>query len=377
MARFATPRTSETQTSPMNARRRPSDRRFRRRRRLPSDELRPALDGPSIYTRPGSVRYATRVQLSLEERLVATAQAETTARLSREQAATLLGADVASLQGQLSAGTAQASAELTGSGLRMDQAAAVFHALISARTTEVLVGPAGSGKTRTLAEAARVWKATGGQVVGVTVSQSARNVLASAGLDHAENTASFLGHLPGLRGARGIRANLWPGALLLLDEASMMPTADMADIANFATANGHKVVVAGDQQQLPAVEGGGAMSLLADQLGYVQLADAVRFASEWEQEASLGLRRGETHALEDYDRNGRITGDEPDWALDRARSAFLGSHLSGRDVLMIAHTYETCQELSRRVRDDLVHLGLVDDRSQPEMSERDPGPDVT
>jgi len=93
----------------------------------------------------------------------------------------------------------------------MDQAAAVFHALTSMRTTEVLVGPAESGKTRTLAEAARVWKtSTGGQVVGLTASQSARNVLAAAGLDHAENTASFLGHLPGRRGARGIRATSGP-----------------------------------------------------------------------------------------------------------------------------------------------------------------------
>jgi energy-coupling factor transporter ATP-binding protein EcfA2 len=88
----------------------------------------------------------------------------------------------------------------------MDQAAAVFHALTSARTTEVLVGPTGSGKTRTLAEAAHVWKAaTGGQVVGLTASQSARNVLATAGLDHAENTASFLGHLP-VGAARGASA---------------------------------------------------------------------------------------------------------------------------------------------------------------------------
>src|SRR5262249_34838392 len=151
-----------------------------------------------------------------------------------------------------------ARAEVTESGLRMDQAAAVFHALTSARTTEVMVGPAGSGKTRTLAEAARAWKAaTGGQVVGLTASQSARNVLADAGLDHAENTASFLGHLPGWRGARGIRASIRPGALLLVDEASMMPTADMADIVQYAAANGHKVIVAGDQEQLAAVEGGG------------------------------------------------------------------------------------------------------------------------
>ena len=41
------------------------------------DSLRRSLDGRSVYTRPGSVRYATRVQLSLEERLVANAQRQT------------------------------------------------------------------------------------------------------------------------------------------------------------------------------------------------------------------------------------------------------------------------------------------------------------
>ena len=38
-----------------------------------------------------------------------------------------------------------------------------------------------------------------------------------------------------------------------------------------------------------------------------------------------------------------------------------GSYPRGRDVLMIARAHETCRELSRRVRDDLVHFGLVDD----------------
>ena len=64
----------------------------------------------------------------------------------------------------------------------------------------------------------------------------------------------------------------------------------------------------------------------------MQLTEAVRFTSEWEREASLGLRRGEITALEDYDRHGRITGDEPDLALDLARSTYLGSYLAGRDV---------------------------------------------
>jgi hypothetical protein len=83
------------------------------------------------------------------------------------------------------------------------------------------------------------------------------------------------------------------------------------------------------------VEGGGGLALLAGRLGHVKLAEAVRFAQEWERTASLGLRRGDQEALENYDRHGRITGNEPDFALDQARAAYLGAYLQGRDVLMI------------------------------------------
>lgn len=41
-----------------------------------------------------------------------------------------------------------------------------------------------------------------------------------------------------------------------------------------------------------AVEGSGAITLLADRLGYVLLAEPVRFTAAWEREASLRLRSG-------------------------------------------------------------------------------------
>ncbi len=49
----------------------------------------------------------------------------------------------------------------------------------------------------------------------------------------------------------------------------------LAALAEHAARNGCKLVLAGDQEQLAAVEGGGAMMLLADRLGYVQLAEPV------------------------------------------------------------------------------------------------------
>ena len=62
------------------------------------DYLRRDLDGRSIYTRPGSERYATHLQLSREEQLLAAAQREGAPSLAREVSAQLLGADTAALE---------------------------------------------------------------------------------------------------------------------------------------------------------------------------------------------------------------------------------------------------------------------------------------
>jgi hypothetical protein len=104
------------------------------------------------------------------------------------------------------------------------------------------------------------------------------------------------------------------------------------------------------------------MTLLADRLGYVQLAEPVRFTAAWERAASLRLRAGDATALDDYDQHGRIRGAPPDQAMDQAVRAYLASYLDGRDVLLMAADWVRCRELSQRIRDDLIHLGLVDYR---------------
>ena len=327
--------------------------------------LRRELDGRSVYTRPGTARYATRVQLSLEERLLQEAQRHGAPHLDRDQAARLLGADAAGLEAQLHERAQESRTHATGSGLRLDQGAALFHALTSDRTVEVIVGPAGSGKTRTLAQASRAWIDAGrGEVVGIATAQAARNVLASAGVDVAENSAVFLGHLPGQRNARGIR-QVEPGTLLVIDEASMMSMTDLTQIVAHAAASGAKVIICGDQEQLEAVESGGGMMLLARRLGHVQLAEAVRFTQRWERDASLRLRAGDASVLDIYREHGRILGAEPEQALSSAVRRYVAHYLAGRDTLLMVHDREWCREVSRRIRDDLIHLGIVQ-----------PGPEV-
>jgi hypothetical protein len=326
-------------------------------------------DGRSIYQRHGGVRYATHAQLSLEERRVALARAGGAPRMTRADAARALGADLTQLDRALAgrAHDARDARDADGlrTGLREDQAAAALSVLTDGQRVSVINAPAGSGKTWVLAAAGRAWEAAGlGRVIGITPSQSARNTLA-AGVPESYNTAQFLGHLPGQRGARG-PVKLRPGDLVLIDEASMVSNPDQADVISQAAVSGAKVILAGDTQQLQAVENGGGMSLLAEALGYVQLTEPTRFRAAWEQDASLRLRVGDTSVLADYDQHGRIRGGEPEQMMDAAVADYLALTLDGTDTLLMAADHALRRELSRRVREDLIRLGLVQ-----------PGPMVT
>jgi hypothetical protein len=198
-----------------------------------------------------------------------------------------------------------------------------------------------------LAAAAQAW---GGPVFGTATSQNATNELRKAGVRVTANTTRLLADLD----------TIPPGSLIVVDEGSMVSLAHLAALTEYAARHGCKLILAGDQEQLAAVEGGGAMMLLADRLGYVQLAEPVRFTAAWERQASLRLRRGDATALDEYDQHGRIRGAPPEQAMDQAANAYVASYLAGRDVLLMAADWARCRELSARIREDLIHLRLVD-----------------
>jgi AAA domain len=195
-------------------------------------------------------------------------------------------------------------------------------------------------------------------VIGLTTSTNAAHILAAEGLGDSHSFADFLGRIKDSYRTRG-HLPVLPGDLLVVDEASMVSTADLAAVEDIATMCGAKILLTGDTEQLSAPEANGAMRLLADEHGYYQLSTVQRFEQEWERAASLRLRAGDSGALAEYDQRGRILEGTREQMADAAYQRWLADHLSGKASLLLTTTNTQAAELARRARDELAALGLV------------------
>jgi energy-coupling factor transporter ATP-binding protein EcfA2 len=312
-------------------------------------------DGESMFRPHDATRYATGTQLDMEARILNTAGCAEAAipSLSREAAAQLLGSDPGALEAQLGHGVAPDVDTVTGSSLRLDQAAAAFKILTSSRRAECLIGPAGTGKTTVAAAMAGLWRRShpGSRVIGLTTSQQAAHVLAAAGITDSFNIARWL--------KSPAKQQIPPGSLLILDESSMISMTHLDVILRKASQANAKVVIIGDPMQLGAVEQGGGFALLTRHLGAVQLAEPTRFGEGWQREASLRLRAGDATAVGDYDNHGRLVYGSRNDMIDQAYRAWLSDYLEGKHSALIAHDQADADEMSRRARGDLKHLGRV------------------
>ncbi len=246
--------------------------------------------------------------------------------------------------------------------LSADQQNVVERIATSGHTLDLLVGPAGAGKTLTLGALRRAWERSHGQgsVIGLAPSAGAAEVLAGDLGIPTENTAKWV------HDHTHDRWNLAPGQLVIVDEASLAGTATLQLLASHAAQAGAKILLAGDWAQLAAIDAGGAFGMLVrdrnnqpDNDPAPELADVRRFGSEWEKDASLRLRQGDTDVIDLYDQHGRIIDGEHEEILDAAYHAWQDDTAAGRTSILIAETTETVTALNNRARTDRVIAGQV------------------
>ncbi|RIX34679.1 conjugal transfer protein [Corynebacterium falsenii] len=237
-----------------------------------------------------------------------------------------------------------------------DQSDALVRIAVSGRVLDVLVGPAGAGKTTAMNALRRAWETEhgAGSVVGLAPSAGAAQVLAEDLGIATENTAKWW------QSHQTTGATLQSGQLVIVDEASLAGTLSLDRISGLAAEAGAKVLLVGDYAQLQSVDAGGVFGLLVHDRGDApELVDVHRFTHAWEKTASLDLRHGRTDIIDTYDTHGRIHDGETEEMVDDAYTAWRADLLVGRATVLVSDSNESVTALNTRARTDLILDGVV------------------
>ncbi len=239
-----------------------------------------------------------------------------------------------------------------------EQAMMVRRLTTSGAGVEVVVGKAGTGKTYALDAARDAWEASGVQVTGVALAaRAALELEVSAGI-RSTTLARLLGQVDDGRNG----SPLQPGSVLVVDEAGMVGTRQLARLLDQAEQETVKVVLVGDPHQLPEIDAGGLFRALTTRLPAIELTDNRRQQHGWEQAALDELRHGNPDtALATYKAHGRIrTADTAEQLRDRLVHDWWTTakeNLSGS--LMVALRRDDVDDLNHRARAKVLAAGRL------------------
>ncbi len=179
---------------------------------------------------PGEARYTTRLQLEREEQVLGAVETRSP-----------VTADRSVLEKAIS-----------GRSLVDGQAEAMRHLAELEGRVVALVGPGGSGKTYSIAAYADAVEVSGHAVIGVATSAAAARKLSEDLGERWTGTIAMLRHHADAYGDQ-----LQQGTVIIVDEASMVSTADLAWLVDQVEQSDGKLVLIGDPKQLPSVDSGG------------------------------------------------------------------------------------------------------------------------
>lgn len=141
----------------------------------------------------------------------------------------------------------------------------------------------------------------------------------------------------------------------------MVGTRDLAALTDAATRALAKLVLVGDDRQLPEIDAGGAFRALAERLGAVELREVRRQREPWDRDALDALRRGDAQRFaETYHAHGRLfAAPTTDAARATLTRDWWRAHEAGERALMIAHRRADVADLNRRARAVLREAGRL------------------
>lgn len=301
-------------------------------------------DGSSIYEHRGTVLFTSEKVLYAEDRLLSAARTRVIPAASAES----FDRAVEAHTGPLDAGQRRLAHEFA----------------TSDKLLLVGTGPAGAGKTTALRLAANTIREAGGHVIGLAPSAKAASVMGEEIQAPAHTIDALL--LSYEHGTNGQPIHpemaLNPGDVLIVDEAGMAGTTNLANVVILAEQKGALVRFIGDTRQLSAVQSGGALRAIVNDVGSVALEEVHRFTTAGEAEASLLLREptpAEADPFQFYKDQGRITAGGEEHITGAVFTAWQQDTAAGKNSVMIAADNTTVAELNARAQAYRFQTGEV------------------
>jgi len=225
---------------------------------------------------------------------------------------------------------------------------------------ELIMGPAGSGKTTALTPAVAYLQDRGQIVFGVAPTAAAAQVLAAETTMAADTLDKLLyEHSRPDRPPQPVY-DLPRGSTVIVDEAGTVSTPKLAALTRLADHKAWRVVMVGDPRQFSAVGRGGMFAHLIDTCGAIELDHIHRFTHQWERDATRRLRQGDIGVLGEYQCHGRLHDGTPDAMETTIVDAWYQARRRGESVALMANTNHTVNHLNELTQQRRIGTGELD-----------------
>ncbi len=233
----------------------------------------------------------------------------------------------------------------------------------------IVQGRAGTGKSYTLQAIREAYEQDGIKVMGLAPTNTVAGDLGKeAGFTEAKTVHKMLFN------HKNERELLPRGSVLVIDEAGMIPNDAFSELLQVAKSTKSKVILIGDERQLPSVARSGMFAYLADKYGSVELRDIKRQDIDWQKDVSKHLSQGRTkEALQLLQENNRIHwSDKKEQTAHELVNAWKKAHLENPEEqkLIITHTNHMVESFNKAIRHHLKETGAFSETEYECMTVR-------
>jgi len=228
--------------------------------------------------------------------------------------------------------------------------------LLNKDFVSVLIGDAGTGKTRLLTALESAHRAKGGEAfIPLAPTTRARDALLQSGFEGADTVQRFLvSHEHQARAAR---------RLILVDEAALLSTEQLARLTSIALDWQARVLLVGDAKQHYSIQRGDALRNVVQRsdVPVVRLSEVLRQREEPDRHFSRLLANGDAAEAFDYaNRRGMVreTGDD-ETLFSKAAEHYAENRARNVETLVVIPFWEEIRRFNEHARTALRRRGLL------------------